>query len=151
MRADILEVVNAMIDESPKGLAQIAEEIGKPYPTLKRELNEFDDGAKLGVMALLPLMRVCDSIAPLAYLAARMGCRVVPLDEADPDGEDMDEECLQGFQAVSALVSAIKGGTTPYTRLIALHGDATKEIDDIIKRVRTEQEQQGSQRIRRAS
>ena len=150
MRGDILDVINAMIDENSKSLAQIAEEIGKPYPTLKRELNEFDDGAKLGVMALLPLMRVCDSTAPLEYLAARMGCRVVPLDDSEPNGKDMDEECLRGFPAVSALVSAIKGGATPYTRLIVLHGAARKEIDDIIKRVRAEQEQ-GRQRVRRSA
>lgn len=151
MRGDILEVINAMIDESPKRLAQIAEEIGKPYPTLKRELNEFDDGAKLGVMSVLPLMRACDSASPLEYLAYRMGFRLVPLGAEDPDAKDMDEECLQGFQAVSALVSGIKSQAS-YTRLICLHEAATKEVDDIIKRVRMEQEQeQGRKRTRGAA
>ena len=52
----LTEVIESMIDEGEKPIKAIAAEIGKPYPTLKRELNPADDGAKLGADALLGIM-----------------------------------------------------------------------------------------------
>ena len=69
----LTEVIEAMIDEGEKPIKAIAAEIGKPYPTLKRELNPADDGAKLGADVLLGIMASCGSIAPLEWLADRLG------------------------------------------------------------------------------
>lgn len=110
MHGDILEVINAMIDECPKSLAQIAEEIGKPYPTLKRELNEFDDGAKLGVMTLLPLMLACGSDRPINYLGSRMGKRLVDMASVCPDQPTLPEELLDDLPSLAAYHDAIRQG-----------------------------------------
>lgn len=56
----------------------IAEKIGKPYSTLLRELNPFDEHAKLGVETLMQIMRVTRNAKPLEYMAAEMGLRLVP-------------------------------------------------------------------------
>lgn len=74
----LTEVIEAMIDEGEKPIKAIAAEIGKPYPTLKRELNPADDGAKLGADVLLGIMASCGSIAPLEWLADRLGYVVKP-------------------------------------------------------------------------
>lgn len=73
MHDDIIQAVVQMVEESGKPIKTIAEEIGKQYSTLKRELNEFDEGAKLGVELLYPLMVACDGDQPLEYLADRRG------------------------------------------------------------------------------
>ena len=59
------EVVSDMIENGNKPIKAIAADIGKPYSTLKRELNVDDDMAKLGADALLGIMASCGSIAPL--------------------------------------------------------------------------------------
>lgn len=90
----LTEVIEAMIDEGKKPIKAIAAEIGKPYPTLKRELNPADDGAKLGADALLGIMASCGSIAPLEWLADRLGYVVKPKEWAEPDKKTWPEECV---------------------------------------------------------
>lgn len=77
MSDSMLDAVNLMVEESGKPIKAIAEEIGKPYSTLKRELNEFDEGAKLGAELLLPLMLACSGDQPLQYLADRRGYNLI--------------------------------------------------------------------------
>ena len=97
----LTEVIESMIDEGEKPIKAIAAEIGKPYPTLKRELNPADDGAKLGADALLGIMASCGSIAPLEWLADRLGNVVKPKEWAEPDkptweGESVDDTICCG-------------------------------------------------------
>lgn len=112
MHGDILEFVNDMIDRSGKSLRQIAEEIGKPYGTLKRELNEFDDGAKFGAMTLLPVARCCPGgLCELTqYFAARSGQRLVDMTEACPDKPTLPEEMLDDLPHLAALHEAVRQG-----------------------------------------
>lgn len=97
----LTEVIEAMIDEGEKPIKAIAAEISKPYPTLKRELNPADDGAKLGADVLLGIMASCGSIAPLEWLADRLGYVVKPKEWAEPDkptweGESVDDTICCG-------------------------------------------------------
>lgn len=71
MPKSFVDSVTIMVEESDKPIKAIAEEVGKNYSTLKRELNEFDEGAKLGVELLVPLMMACESTLPLKFLADR--------------------------------------------------------------------------------
>ncbi|BDQ36328.1 transcriptional regulator [Pseudodesulfovibrio nedwellii] len=131
---NMLDVIESMIDESGKPRKQIAADIGKPYTTLMRELNQDDPLAKFGVMDLIPIMRACDGVQPLELLAARFGYRLVH-EEAHPDGRDMTEECLQGLHVASAFTSAADSGMH-YTELITLRNRVAKEMDDIVYRAR---------------
>ena len=145
MHGDILDVINGMVDESGKKLAQIAEEIGKPYPTLKRELNEFDDGAKLGVMTLLPLMRSCNSVAPIQYLASRMGQRLTDMAEVCPDKPSLPEEMLDDLPSLTAYHQAMREGK-PLEVVNALMQAAIGDMEQDFVAYRAEREAQGKTR-----
>lgn len=63
----------------------IAERLGKPYPTLMRELNPFDMGAKLGAETLLEIMKITRNTTPLQYMARELNCAIVPWGESNQD------------------------------------------------------------------
>ncbi len=56
----------------------VAQQIGKPYPTMMRELNPHDHSAKLGADTLLEIMRVTRDVAALEYMAHEMGYQLTP-------------------------------------------------------------------------
>ncbi len=66
-----------VVDRGVKARA-IAAQLGKPYPTLLRELNPNDKGAKLGVTTLMDLMRLTGDMSPLKAMAEEMGFVLVP-------------------------------------------------------------------------
>nr|DAQ79433.1 MAG TPA: regulatory protein [Caudoviricetes sp.] len=101
----LTEVIEAMIDEGEKPIKAIAAEIGKPYPTLKRELNPADDGAKLGADALFGIMASCGSIAPLEWLADRLGYVVRRKGWAEPDRSSWGEEMADVQEAIGEMAS----------------------------------------------
>lgn len=107
MDKTIYGVIRTMLEEAQKTAKDVAQEIGKPYSTLMRELNEQDPSAKLGVEFLLPLMQACQSILPLRFLAARMGCRVATLPGPDLDHHSLSEELLATYPALAAYHQAI--------------------------------------------
>ena len=55
--------------------------LGKKYPTLLRELNPHDEGAKLGATELFLLMHYFDDIRPLEDWADRLGYKLVRADD----------------------------------------------------------------------
>ncbi len=56
----------------------ISKELNKPYPTLMRELNPNDTGAKLGLFTFIEILRVTNNFEPLRQLAEDMGYNLVP-------------------------------------------------------------------------
>ena len=115
MSKTLLDVIRDIALASGKPLKSIANEIGKPYTTLMRELSSEDKGAKLGVEMLLPLMRACGSVLPLRFLASRMGCRVVSLGEIRPEKVTLHEELLDSYDALAQYHRAIRDGAPPET------------------------------------
>jgi len=107
MSRSIHDVVREMVERSAKPVKALAKEVGKPYPTLMRELNAEDQGAKLGVELLLPLMQACESVMPLRFLASRMGQRVVSLQPVTPDKSSLLEEMLTTYPALAEYHQAI--------------------------------------------
>ena len=59
--------------------------LGKKYPTLLRELNPTDNGAKLGATELFLLMHYFDDVRPLEDLADRLGYKLVRAEDASTD------------------------------------------------------------------
>ena len=57
----------------------VAEQIGKPYPTMMRELNPYDQSAKLGADTLLDIMRATNDITALEFMAKELGYELSPL------------------------------------------------------------------------
>jgi hypothetical protein len=108
MQDSISEVIKEMVRESGKPAKALARELGKPYSTFMRELNNIDKGAKIGVETLLPLMQACGSVMPLRYLASRMGCRVVALENVVSEKSSLHEELLDSYDAMAHYHRAIR-------------------------------------------
>lgn len=80
MSANLISAVHDLVLESGLGAKNIAAAVGKPYSTLLREVNPFDDGAKLGAETLVDIMRVTGNIQPLEHIAEQFGYEA----QADP-------------------------------------------------------------------
>ena len=75
---NVIKVVQDAVLEGPLPAKMVAQEIGKPYSTLLRELNPFDENAKLGVETLIKIMKVTRSVEPLRFMAEEMGFILAP-------------------------------------------------------------------------
>lgn len=100
MPQELQRVILEMVQNASQPIKNIAEQVGKPYSTLMRELDPDDKGAKLGVDMLLPLMQACNSVAPLRYLAGMMSHRVSSTMEIIPDKQTFHEELLDTYEAL---------------------------------------------------
>ena len=78
--SELTRIIHEAVIQSSKDAKEIAKEIDKPYPTLMREINPEDTGAKVGVNDLIPLMKATGDINPLTYLANAMGFVLIPYD-----------------------------------------------------------------------
>ena len=78
MSANLISAVHDLVLESGLGAKNIAAAVGKPYSTLLREVNPFDDGAKLGAETLVDIMRVTGNIQPLEHIAEQFGYKPLP-------------------------------------------------------------------------
>ena len=74
---ELTRIVHTTILESPIPAKVIAGKIGKPYSTLLREVNPYDEGAKLGVETLLQILKITGDTAPLEYMAGELGLELV--------------------------------------------------------------------------
>lgn len=141
------EVCSRMVDDSGRPLKAIAAEIGKGYSTLYRELDANDEGGKLGVDTLLPLIRACahgrttfkTPPAPLVWLCSKCGFKAVPL-KAEPDSPDVREEALDDVKALSNFQQVLRDPENP-PAIIAMAGRTVQaEIDETIEEYRREWE-----------
>jgi len=65
----------------------VAEQIGKPYPTMMRELNPYDQSAKLGADTLLEIMRATNDISALQFMAQELGYNLTPTEQEAAEQE----------------------------------------------------------------
>jgi DNA-binding transcriptional ArsR family regulator len=134
MKLEAVAIVQAAVMASPFSVEEIAAHLDLRPSTLYAKLNPYPNPDHRHILGLEEAIAICRFVGDgsLAEHVASM------FDVAVPDGQSMDEECLQGFQALSALVGGIKA-RAPYTELIRLFASACKELKDIIKRARAEQ------------
>lgn len=78
----ITRMVQGAVLSSRSQAREVARTIGKPYPTLMRELNPFDLGAKLGVETFFQILRTTRDVTPLEQIAQELGYRLAPADQA---------------------------------------------------------------------
>lgn len=72
MRETVTSIAQNMV-LTAKQSKRIADSIGKPYPTMMRELNPYDHNAKLGAETLLEIMRVTQNVDALQFMAQELG------------------------------------------------------------------------------
>lgn len=117
----------AYVHDGGMPLKAVAAAVGKPYPTLTRELNPDDDGAKLGADLLLPLMQATGDIRPLEWLAGRMGYALRKNGDIQPDRPTWTEEHAQDSALMGELTAAMLKGDD----VASVQGIARRLIADI--------------------
>lgn len=144
--APLSEVCARMADASGKPLKAICADIGKGYTTLYRELDATDEGAKLGVDTLLPLMRACFSEwppktppAPLLWLASKCGFRCVA-NKPEPERANILEEIMDDHYALCDFQEAARRRRLPPGQIAEKGRKAQCEIEETVEQYRREYE-----------
>lgn len=104
----LLQQIQELVLEGPLTAKELAKAIGKPYPTLMRELNPYDQGAKLGLETFLEILEITGNLRPFGALARGLGyCLVRQNAEAEdregyePEREDRGEFINASMQVVN--------------------------------------------------
>jgi hypothetical protein len=107
MAITLTEIIRDAVFNSGVPAKTVAQDLGKAYSTLLRELNPDDESCKIGADLIGPLMLACKDISPLRHLAALVGFGLVPLKGVEPDKETLAEELCDDLQAVAAYHKAL--------------------------------------------
>lgn len=123
--------------DCPLSMAQLAELLDKAPSTLYNELNPYPlEGSthKLGLEDAAEIARAIGN-ASLARHFALLTCGQTLADRAtgQPDGRDLDHECLQGFQATAKFIEEAQAGAGKLA-LASLVEKAVKELQDVFVR-----------------
>lgn len=70
---ELTRIIHTSILESPIPAKVLAKKIGKPYSTLLREVNPYDEGAKLGVETFVQILKITGDYSPLEFIANELG------------------------------------------------------------------------------
>lgn len=97
MKKRLMDVVQEIVLEGDMPAKELAGRIGKAYPTLLREINPYDTGAKLGVETLMDIIRETHDIMPLRFMAESLGYEVMPSCALHIDGPAMARHGYSGL------------------------------------------------------
>lgn len=78
MAGEFAKLTHRAILGNPVPLKVLAKRIGKPYSTLLREVNPYDQGAKLGVETFIEIVKITGEISLIEHIANEFGLAVVP-------------------------------------------------------------------------
>ncbi len=81
MLESITKMTQDVVLDGKSPAKEVAKKIGKPYSTLLREINPFDNNAKLGARTLLDILKVTNEVKLLEQIANSIGYTVKPSDE----------------------------------------------------------------------
>lgn len=62
----------------------VCRQIKKPYSTLLRELNPFDNHAKLGAETMFEIVKATHNVAILEFMARELGYTLMPVEDRKP-------------------------------------------------------------------
>ena len=82
MAEELSKLIHAMILDSPVPVKVLAKRIGKPYSTLLREVNPYDEGAKLGVETFVQIVKATGNTSPIEFIARELNLELVPKRES---------------------------------------------------------------------
>ncbi|MBI9110521.1 phage regulatory CII family protein [Maridesulfovibrio ferrireducens] len=78
MIESITKMTQDVVLEGTSPAKEVAQKIGKPYSTLLREINPFDQNAKLGAGTLLDILKATNEVRLLEHMAKSIGYTVKP-------------------------------------------------------------------------
>ncbi len=122
-----------------EAMDMLSEKLGQSKPWLYNALNPHDTKHKLSPSQLMTIMDTCDDWRPLEHMAARAGRKIVSQALIIPDGVDMNDECMQGVEATTAYLQAVRDQRQHYTEVMPLLDQAIEELEECLVRKRLEQ------------
>lgn len=75
---NVTKITQEMVLNGSLPAKEIADQVGKPYSTMLRELNPYDIKAKLGVETFMSILKSTGNVEPLKAMAAELGYKIVP-------------------------------------------------------------------------
>ena len=101
-------IFHAAVKYAPSGLSaeQIADRLGKNYPTLMCELSR-QQGHKLAADLVLPLIDATGSDEALHFLARQCGGCFVPLPEVAAPMQTMTRQTIDAMHTSAELLTAV--------------------------------------------
>lgn len=113
MAITLTHILQRMVLSGDVPSKDVAKRIGKAYTTLLREINPHDNGAKVGVDSLLPIMRATGDDSPLHHLARELGYSLVrkaPEQQPLADPTPLLLSLLQGYGDFSRNIARVVEG-----------------------------------------
>lgn len=104
---NLMDLLQDLVKHAPNGLTadQVAERLGKAYPTLMNELNPAIDSHKFGLQLLIPLMEIVNSDLPAHYIAGARGGVFVRLPKSRCVEASAQHQCLIAVKEFGELVA----------------------------------------------
>jgi hypothetical protein len=130
MAITLTEIIRDAVFNSGVPAKAVAQELGKAYSTLLRELNPDDESCKIGADHIGPIMKACGDASPVRHLAALMGYTLCPLKGVEPDKSTLAEELNDDLQAVAAYHKAMLEGELGIERVMELLEQAKAELEE---------------------
>ena len=109
MYDSLLDLLQDLVKHAPSGLTaeQVAERLGKAYPTLMNELNAAIDTHKFGLQQLIPLMDIVDSDLPAHYIAGARHGVFVKLPKGGKFAEKTERQALACVKEFGDLMGEV--------------------------------------------
>jgi hypothetical protein len=137
MQKHFVAALQIAVQRSTWSIEALAAKLDKRPSTLYAELNPWGDTThKLGLEDAIRIMDIMDDHTPLLTINSHFNL-TAKQNNRKPDGKDLDEEFLQGFQATVKFIEAAKSGAST-AELTELCCQATNELEDVVRRVRLE-------------
>ena len=134
-------LVHDLLFGAKVNMKQLSSDLDMAHSTLRGQLTsdnpETARSHKLGLDTALQALSKSGLMGHfLSHIAYEHGYTVTN-DSREPNGKDLADECIQGYQAVAAFIQAVRDGADT-GEIVRLCCEATEEIQDVAKRVRIE-------------
>jgi hypothetical protein len=137
MQKHFVAALQIAVQRSTWSIEALAAKLDKRPSTLYAELNPWGDTThKLGLEDAIRIMDIMDDHTPLLTINSHFNL-TAKQNNRQPDGKNMEEECLQGFQAVAAFIQAVRDEADT-AEIVRLCCAACDELNDVAKRVKME-------------
>lgn len=107
----LLEKIQTIVCEY--GAEAMAQELGKPYKTLMRELNPNDDGAKLGLIDFLQIIRISKDYSSLQMIVKRFNKILVDIPVSTNNTDELFGRLSSVLRETGNLLAEIGKVTCP--------------------------------------
>ncbi|CCH49976.1 phage regulatory CII family protein [Pseudodesulfovibrio piezophilus] len=83
---------------------EVCREIKKPYSTLLRELNPFDNHAKLGAETMFEIVKATHNVSILEFMARELGYTLLPMEGVESSARSQQTKTSERVRRQAATM-----------------------------------------------